>query len=368
MSDRSDSGFRGHPGRSDAVAPGGGIGPRYSPRPIGASAAAARETGAGSSLPGTSAGATARSASGGGKKDILCAIGIDVDAVAGQIGSYGGGDSPSDIGRGVFSAEIGTPRMLDMLKRVDLRTSWFIPGHTIETWPDIMTRVADEGHEIGLHGYTHENPVQMTPDQEAVILDKGIELIEKISGRTPSGNVAPWWEMSLATPQLLLERGIKYDHSQMHNDFTPFWTRVGESWTLIDYGKPAHTWMKPMELGTTVPIVQIPASWYLDDLPPLMFMKNVPNSHGWVNPRDIEEWWRDQFDWVYREMDYAVFTLTIHPDISGRPQVLLMIERMIEYISSHSGVRWHTFDEIADDFIKRQPFVGGPARPTAAAG
>ena len=99
-----------------------------------------------------------------------------------------------------------------------------------------------------------------------------------------------------------------------------------------------------------------------------MFMKNVPNSHGWVNPRDIEEWWRGQFDWVYREMDYAVFTLTIHPDISGRPQVLLMIERMIEYISSHSGVRWHTFDEIADDFIKRQPFVGGPARPTAPAG
>ena len=369
MSDRTDSGFRGHPGRTDSVAPGGGdvIGPRYSPRPIGSSAPAARETGAGSSLPRTSARATARSAP-GGTKEILCAIGIDVDAVAGQIGSYGGGDSPSDIGRGVFSAEVGTPRMLDMLKRADLRTSWFIPGHTIETWPDIMTRVADEGHEIGLHGYTHENPVQMTPEQEADVLDKGIELIEKISGRTPTGGVAPWWEMSQATPQLLLDRGIKYDHSQMHNDFTPFWTRVGESWTLIDYGKPAHTWMKPMELGTIMPIVQIPASWYLDDLPPLMFMKTVPNSHGWVNPRDIEEWWRDQFDWVYREMDYAVFTLTIHPDISGRPQVLLMIERMIEYICSHSGVRWHTFDEIADDFIRRQPFDGSPASSTVAAG
>ncbi len=29
--------------------------------------------------------------------------------------------------------------------------------------------------------------------------------------------------------------------------------------------------------------------------------------------------WRDQFDWVYREYDYAVFPITIHPDVSGRP-------------------------------------------------
>ena len=90
----------------------------------------------------------------------------------------------------------------------------------------------------------------------------------------------------------------------------------------------------------------------------MMFMKKVPNSGGWTNPRDIEEWWRDQFDWVYREMDYAVYTLTIHPDISGRPQTLLMLERVIAHIANHEGVIWATFDEIADDFIKRRPFKG----------
>jgi peptidoglycan/xylan/chitin deacetylase (PgdA/CDA1 family) len=58
---------------------------------------------------------------------------------------------------------------------------------------------------------------------------------------------------------------------------------------------------------------------------------------------------------VYRENDYAVFTMTIHPDVSGRPQVLLMLERLIEYINGHEGVRWATFDEIADDFIQRNP-------------
>jgi peptidoglycan/xylan/chitin deacetylase (PgdA/CDA1 family) len=65
--------------------------------------------------------------------------------------------------------------------------------------------------------------------------------------------------------------------------------------------------------------------------------------------------WRDQFDWVYREMDYAVFPITIHPDVSGRPQVLLMLERLFEYMKGHDGVRFVTLDEMADDFARRKP-------------
>jgi peptidoglycan/xylan/chitin deacetylase (PgdA/CDA1 family) len=86
-----------------------------------------------------------------------------------------------------------------------------------------------------------------------------------------------------------------------------------------------------------------------------MFIKKAPNSHGFVNPRDIESLWRDQFDWVYREMDYAVFPMTIHPDVSGRPQVLLMLERLIDYFAEHDGVRFVTFEQIADDFLRRTP-------------
>jgi len=81
----------------------------------------------------------------------------------------------------------------------------------------------------------------------------------------------------------------------------------------------------------------------------MMFIKKSPNSHGFVNPRDIEQIWRDEFDWVYREMDYAIFPITIHPDVSGRPQVLLMLERVVGHINSHSGVRWMTMEEIAED-------------------
>ena len=44
--------------------------------------------------------------------------------------------------------------------------------------------------------------------------------------------------------------------------------------------------------------------------------------------------------------------MTIHPDVSGRPQVLLMLERIISYILSHPAARFCTFDEIADDFFE----------------
>jgi hypothetical protein len=49
----------------------------------------------------------------------------------------------------------------------------------------------------------------------------------------------------------------------------------------------------------------------------MMFIRKSPNSHGFVNPRHLEEIWRDQFDWVYREYDYAVFPMTITPMSRG---------------------------------------------------
>src|SRR4051794_15752643 len=99
----------------------------------------------------------------------------------------------------------------------------------------------------------------------------------------------------------------------MHRDFEPYYVRVGDSWTRIDYSASADSWMKPLVRGHETDLVEIPANWYLDDLPPMMFIKSSPNSHGFVNPRDIEQMWRDQFDWVHREMDYAAFTMTSTP-------------------------------------------------------
>lgn len=300
-------------------------------------------------------------------KDIRICLGIDVDAVAGWLGSYGGQDSPNDIQRGVFAGEVGSLRLLRLFERYDVRTTWFIPGHSIETFPEQMAAVAAAGHEIGAHGYCHENPVAMSASQERAVLERSVALVDKLAGRPPRGYVAPWWEMSERTAALLLEFGFSYDHSQNYNDFVPFYARVGDAWDKIDFDQPADTWMHPLRHGREVDLVEFCGNWYVDDLPPMMFIKQSPNSHGFVNPRDLEQLWRDQFDWVYRELDYAVFGVTLHPDVSGRPQVLLMLERLLDYWHGMPGVRFTTFEDAADDYRRRYPF-NGTTRASAVGG
>src|SRR5437773_12323309 len=99
-------------------------------------------------------------------KEILCGYGVDIDAVAGWLGSYGGEASPSDIQRGLFAGEVGTPRLLKLYEKYKIRTSWFIPGHSIEKFPKECKAVAEAGHEKPAHGYTHENPIILTQQQE----------------------------------------------------------------------------------------------------------------------------------------------------------------------------------------------------------
>ena len=124
------------------------------------------------------------------KKEIMCTIGIDVDAVAGWFGSYGGEDSPCDITRGLFAGRSAPPPAQDA---GPLRPAHHLvhPRPLDRDLPRQMQMVADAGHEIGLHGYSHENPVAMTPEQEEAVLNKCIDLIEQLCGRRPPGTWRP---------------------------------------------------------------------------------------------------------------------------------------------------------------------------------
>ena len=99
-------------------------------------------------------------------KNVKVCYGVDLDAVAGWLGSYEGQDSPDDISRGVWAGEVGAPNLLDLFKKYNIKTTWFIPGHSIETFPKQCKQIVNAGHEIGLHGYSHENPIAMNPEQE----------------------------------------------------------------------------------------------------------------------------------------------------------------------------------------------------------
>ena len=88
-------------------------------------------------------------------KDILVAYGVDIDALGGWLGSYGGEDSPDDISRGVFAGEVGTPRIVELFRRYGIRQTFFWPGHSVETFGDQFDACVAAVHEIGVHGYSH---------------------------------------------------------------------------------------------------------------------------------------------------------------------------------------------------------------------
>lgn len=147
------------------------------------------------------------------RNKIRVAVSIDLDAVSGWLGTGHHPDNIlADYSAGFFAAKVGVPRLLRMLAKLNLadRSTWFIPGHSAESFPDEVAQVVASGAEIGLHGYAHEGAYQMTPQQERDVLVKCIDIATKLTGKKPVGYRAPLYQLRESTLDLLEEFGFEY--------------------------------------------------------------------------------------------------------------------------------------------------------------
>jgi peptidoglycan/xylan/chitin deacetylase (PgdA/CDA1 family) len=268
-------------------------------------------------------------------------LSFDFDAISLWIGPMAA-KSPSMISRGEFGA-VGVMRLLRLLEREAIPATFFVTGHTAETYPAQTRAIAQGGHEIGHHGYLHENPIDLSPEDEERVMLRGLAALDAVAGVRPIGYRSPSWDNSPHTIDLLLQHGFRYESSLMADDFTPYWCRTGDT---ID---PAG----PYRFGHTVDLVELPVSWLLDDFPHFEYIR-LPNrvSPGLSAASKVEEIWRDEFAFMVRDIPNGVFTLTMHPQVIGRGHRILMLERLIAHFRE-SGAQFTTLSAAAEAFRGR---------------
>lgn len=269
---------------------------------------------------------------------------FDFDAMSGMVAR--GLKTPTSVSRGEFGA-VGAARLLDLLARYELASSWFIPGIVVEMYPDMCERIAAAGCEIGNHGYTHHPPATLTREQEADSLARGSDAIERLTGVRPRGYRSPSWDLSPHTVELLLEHGFLYESSMMGDDYTPYRARVDD--VIPDDG--------PMCFGPRTRLIEMPIAWSVDDFPHFEFLRTPTHlQQGLMNAEHVMANWYDDFEFMARHLERGVLTYTCHPFVSGRGHRMLALERLIRRLLER-GAQFVTLEQAARDFDAREPFA-----------
>ncbi len=277
-------------------------------------------------------------------KHIIC-ITFDFDSLTPQIAR--GYTAPSRRSRGEFGI-VGAERLLSLLEKHKIKTTWFTPGQTIESYPDTARQVMEAGHEIAHHGWTHRWPTDYeTREEEAADIKRGCDTIMDLTGRNPRGYRSPAWEFGENTLEILLEFGFDYESSLMGNDYTPYRVRKG------DVIHPDQ----PVKFGPETRLVEMPISWTLDDSPVFEYQRHpTAIQQGLANSNAVLENWYDDFLYMEQTMDWGVITYTCHPQIIGRGHRMMMMDRLIKKLKKHD-VTFMTMENAVDEYLLRVPLT-----------
>ena len=212
---------------------------------------------------------------------------------------------------------VAIPRILRMLDRRRLRTTFFIPGWVAERWPDMARSIRDAGHEIGHHGYLHESVRGVDEATEEGYLLRGLEALDTVLGVRPVGYRPPSCDMNYRTPDLVARHGFTYESGMMDSDHPYRWASG---------------------------LVELPMSWSLDDWNRYNYVPGYASSPI-LRPSDVVEAWGDELEAIVEVG--GLFDLTMHPFISGRPARAKALEGLIERAQAMDGVWVAAGDEIA---------------------
>ncbi len=256
-----------------------------------------------------------------GARVAVC-LSFDVDNET--LGLNRGNTAPVSLSAGEFGAMSGLPRVLELLDRHEVPASFFIPAVSAMLHPGMIHEILRrDRHEIGVHGWIHENLSGIDdPVEEKRLMNQAIDYLTRMTGKRPVGYRAPSWAFSKYTIDLIQEAGFLYDSSMMAMD---------EPYELVSMGQPTG-------------MVELPVEWILDDAPYFGRSGSLPS------PSLIFEAYRDEFDVAYQEG--TMLMLTMHPHVIGHRSRMVYLDKLVTYMKSKPGVWFATAEQIAN-YIKQ---------------
>ncbi|MBL8292027.1 MAG: polysaccharide deacetylase [Bryobacterales bacterium] len=257
---------------------------------------------------------------------VAVALSFDVDNVTASLSR--GDLAIGMLSRGEYGAVEGLPRILRMLDKHRLPASFFIPAVSDILHPQMVKDILAGGrHEIGVHGWIHENlPALNNEAEEQRLLDQAIAHLTKVTGKRPVGYRAPSWAFSQYTMGQVAKAGFLYDSSLMSSD---------DAYELVLDGKPTG-------------VIELPIEWILDDSPHL----SLP-SGALPSPELVNQVFQAEFDVAYEEG--GLFVLTMHPHITGHRSRIAAFEKLLFHMKSRPGVWFATHEQVAR-YIKEKVF------------
>ena len=262
---------------------------------------------------------------------------FDFDALCVWLGGYPSA-TPAMLSRGEYGARVGVPRILQLLSAYGISATFFVPGHTAESFPGSVEAILNAGHEIAHHGYEHRDPSAQSPDEERRSLERGSRALERFLGHPPVGYRSPSWDYSAVTLSLLVEYGFQYDSSLFADDLHPYHPRLGDQVGIEE----------PLKPGQEVELWEFPVDLSLDDWPHFTFNFD-PLRVGLSAPSKVFEIWAGDFDYMIKHEQDGVFTLTLHPQVIGRGHRMMLLEQFIQHILSKNCARFARMGDVAKE-------------------
>jgi peptidoglycan/xylan/chitin deacetylase (PgdA/CDA1 family) len=264
-----------------------------------------------------------------GKRCCVC-LTFDLDAEWTFMGNLPEtANMPRRLSLGNYVWDAGViPRILDLLDEYGLRSTFFVVGKNAEGHPDIMKLIVDRGHEIACHGWKHESISEVSRGEEEQRLLKTVEAIEKATGIRPVGNRTAGGDLSPNTLDLLWENGFIYDSSLRNSDL-PYRLNGPDS-------KPG--------------LVVVPSYYDMDDFHLFADYPGTRYHARMLSPETGYEMWTQAFDGYYK---YGLcYTTMFHPQIIGKPGLMMLFDRLLSYIRKFPDVWFATAGEIARYWIE----------------